>query len=214
MIELDRTDEEREELVKQWIKDYWLVVVGAVALAIGGLYAFNYYRQSQIEDLSETATATEAVFKSLSQDDVDSATQQVADLQNSDADTTFTAISTLGLGKDLFEADKFSEAATQYNWLIENADDSAMRDIARLRKARADANAQQYAAAIETLNGVENQNYVTESNLLKGDIYAANQQFDEAKKAYESVKEDDAINAQIIQQRLDLLTIKQQKANQ
>lgn len=212
MIEIDRTDEEREELVKQWIKDYWLAAVGAAALAIALVYGLNYYRQSKLNALSDTADEVQLVTADLQANKMDSAKVTVEKLQAAQSDTTFSAVATLQLAKKLFDETKYVEAAKQYQWLITSADDVAMRDIARLRKARAESNAKQYSEAVSTLSGLESQSYVVESNLLKGDVYMANKQFDEAKKAYESIKAESGLYPDIIQQRLDLLAIKQQKA--
>lgn len=212
MIELDRTDEEREELVKQWISDYWLFVVGAVLLAIGLVYGLNYYRQSQADALSDTADTADQVFKQLNNQQIDTAKVGVSELQNTQANSSFAALATLHLAKVQFDEGNYADAAKQYDWLIANADDVAMRDVARLRKARAQANAVQYSNAIDTINGLENQDMLLEAGLLKGDIYMANQQYDQAKQAYESLKQEDDLNLQIIDSRLDLLNIKQQKS--
>lgn len=212
MIEIDRTDEEREELVKQWIKDYWLAAVGAAALAIALVYGLNYYRQSKLNALSDTADEVQLVTADLQANKMDSAKVTVEKLQAAQSDTTFSAVATLHLAKKLFDESKYVEAAKQYQWLITNADDVVMRDIARLRKARAESNAKQYSEAVSTLSGLESQSYVVESNLLKGDVYMANKQFDAAKKAYESIKAESGLHPDMIQQRLDLLSIKQQKA--
>lgn len=213
-IEIDRTDEEREELVKQWIRDYWLVAVGAVGLAIAGVYGINYYRQSAINALSESAAQTAQVATDLQANRVAEAEKITAALQSDEKDTSFSAVATLTLAKKLFEDKQFDKAAKQYDWLIANAGDAAMRDIGRLRKARAQADAEKYTQAVETLGGLEGQDSVIEANLLKGDILTAAKQYDAAKTAYESVKGSDAVNPQLIKQRLDLLTIKQQQATQ
>lgn len=211
MIELDRTDEEREELVKQWIRDYWLFAAVVIVLAIGLVYGLDYYRRSQTQALSNTAEQTEQITKLLSEKQIDAAKAAVSDLQNTQTETSFSALATLRLAKALFEAGNYAEAVTQYDWLITHAADVAMRDVARLRKARAAANAKQYDNAINTLNSLENQDTALEAGLLKGDIYMASQQYEQAKKTYESLKEQEGLNLQVVDSRLNLLTIKQQK---
>lgn len=213
-LELDRTDEEREELVKQWIKDYWLVAVGAVGLAIAGVYGINYYRQSAINALSDSAAQTEQVSKDIQANRLAEAEKVTVALQNEEKNTSFSALATLTLAKKLFEEKKYTEAAKQYEWLVSNAGDVALRDIGRLRQARAQANAEQYTQAVAILGGLEGQDSINEANLLKGDILMAAKDYNAAKQAYEGLKNNDTINTQLIQQRLDLLNIKQQQASQ
>ncbi|PID64459.1 MAG: hypothetical protein CR977_03775 [Gammaproteobacteria bacterium] len=201
-------------MVKQWIKDYWLVAVGAVGLAIAGVYGINYYRQSQITALSDTAAQTAKVTQDLQANRLAEAETLTASLQNEQKDTSFSVIATLALAKKLFDEKKYTEAVRQYDWLIANAGDLAMRDIGRLRKARAQANAGQHDAAIDTLAGLEGQASLNEATLLKGDILLQAKQYAAAKSTYETLQGNETLNPQLIQQRLDLLNIKQQQSEQ
>lgn len=209
-IEIDRTDEEREELVKQWISDYWLWVVLAVALAIGAVFGINYYKQSQVDALNDLAVQLTTVEQQLAADDSALAAKTVTQLQQTAGQSSFSAIATLRLAKHYFDDKAYQKAAEQYAWLVDNAGDSAMRDIGRLRQARALADAQQGNAAVAVLAAIEDSNNVTEANLLKGDILLSNQQFDKAKAAYQSLQGNTEINAEVIEQRMNLLNIKQQ----
>ncbi len=210
MIELDRTDEEREELVKQWIKDYWKAVAGSVVLAIAFVGGLNYYRQAKIDGLRETAATTEQVFKNLSGQRMSDAQKGVEALQADKADTSFSALATLSLAKSYFDKGDYPAAVAQYDWVVAHAGDSAMRDLARLRKARAQSNAKQYDAAVTTLGGLENADTILEANLLKGDILLQAGQFERAKQTYESIKADKSVK-ELVEQRLNLLMIKQQQ---
>ncbi len=210
-FELDRTDEEREELVKQWIKDYWLMLVVVVLGAIGAVYGLNYYRQSKLNALNETAMTTEVIGEALRKNEVDKAQELVSKIQTNEKDTSFSAVATLSLAQKYFNDKAYDKATQQYDWIITQSDDVAMRNVARLRKARVQSDAKQVAEAINTLSSIEGNENFAETALLKGDILLADKQFDAAKKAYESIPKDQQINENLIKQRLELLTIMQQK---
>lgn len=211
-IHIDRTDEEREELVKQWISQYWLIIVAAVLLAIGAVYGLNYMKQSKLGALNASATKTSAVNQALADNQLEKAAEQTQTLQSSEQNSSFAAVATLQLAKKYFDDKAYDKAISQYDWLIAQSGDAAMRDVARLRKARAEANAKQVEQALTTLSGLEGNSNSLEAALLKGDILMANRQFDEAKQAYESIQGDESFNPQLIKQRLDLIDIKQQVA--
>lgn len=210
-IEIDRTDEEREELVKQWIKDYWLMVVIAVLAAVAAVYGINYYRQSKIDALSETAAVTQQVGQALRDNQLEQAEKLVLELQTKEQQTTFSALSTLSLAQKYFNDKAYAKAIEQYDWLISHAGDMAMRNLGRLRKARAQANDQQIQAAVTTLNSLEGETNLAEANLLKGDILLADNQLAEAEKAYQAIPENTKINQALVEQRLELINIKQQQ---
>ncbi len=209
-FEIDRTEEEREELVKQWIKDYWMLVVFAVGLAIAFIFGLKYYKQLKLNELNELAQKTQLVSEKLQSNDFTRAGALVGELKESNETSSFSAVASLELAKKLFDDKKYEEATVQYNWIIENAGDSALKDIARLRKARAQSNSKKIDEALATLEKVEGSNFIIEAHLLKGDILLADNQFDAAKKAYESIQSKQKGNDDLIKQRVELVTIKQQ----
>ncbi|PIE46368.1 MAG: hypothetical protein CSA44_00190 [Gammaproteobacteria bacterium] len=209
-IEIDRTDEEREELVKKWISDYWLTIVVIVLLAMGALYGLKYYRQSKQDALHAAGAELVAVEKALSTKQLKTAVTKTTMLQQTEKDSSFPVVASLSLAQRYYQEKNYNAAIEQYDWLIQNAGDSAIRDIARLRKARAQADANEINQAVSTLSTVEGQRFTTEGNLLKGDILLADGQFEAAKQAYETLKSAAALDPNILQQRLDLIQIKQQ----
>lgn len=212
-IEIDRTDEEREELVKQWIGDYWLVIVAAVVLAIVALYGLDYYKQSKRDALDVSALQLQTVNQAISDNQLAEAEEQTRVLQADEKESSFASLASLALAKKYFDDKAYNKAIEQYDWLISNAGDVAMRDIARLRKARVQANNNQSTEALSILSSLEGTTSSIEVALLKGDILLADKQFDKAIAAYEAVmKSDDSTSVQLIQQRIDLVEIKKQMA--
>lgn len=214
MEHLDRTDEEREELVKQFIKDYWLMGALAVLGAIGALYALNTYKASKVEDFNQSATQVTTIENNLQNDKIEEALTATKSLQTEKKETLFPVVATLKLAKKYFEQAQYDKAIEQYDWLISGSGDQAIRDIARLRKARAQASQHQVDGAINTLATLENNQHQIEAALLKGDVLLADNQFEAAQKAYETIKTAADVNPQLIEQRLNLVAIKQQQAKQ
>ncbi|MPV85859.1 YfgM family protein [Ostreibacterium oceani] len=212
-IEIDRTEQEREELVKQFIKDYWLVAVLAVGGAIGLVYGLEYYKKRQFLTYNDAAMNLSAVEAALTDNATETALNSVTAMQqqNDQAKTGFATVATLSLAKHYFDSKDYKAALAQYDWLIANAPDAAYQQMASIRKARVLAEMGEVTQAVEALSRVESTNFMDEANLLKGDIYLADAQFEQAISAYESIS--DLINPQLVQQRLDIVNIKKAQAD-
>ncbi len=211
-FELDRTDEEREELVKKWIKDYWLVVVASVLLAIAIVYGVHYYRQSVAEEKNTSAVEVQQVLSAIKSGQLDQAQTLVTALQKNSPESSYPVVATLALAKKYFANQSYPKAVAQYDWLIKTAGDTSIRDIARLRKARALVNAKQTSEALATLSTVEGRQNFVETTLLKGDVLLMDKQYEKALAAYQSIKSDSQVNvnADLVKQRIELVHIKQQ----
>ncbi len=205
-FEIDRTEEEREELVKQWIKDYWLIIVFTVVIAIAAVYGLKYYKQSKINELSQLATETQLITRRINENETSDVENKLMALQQQDKGS-FAVLATLDVAKALFDEKKYIEASKKYEWVTQHAQDTSIKDVARLRQARALANNGDIKQAIVILDGIENTGFMPESLLLKGDLLLFNKQFDAAKKAYQSLPEG---NNQLVEQRINLIDIKKQ----
>jgi|GEM_PF-5166025 len=209
-IKLDRTDAEIEEQVKDWLKKYAMLMIMVLVLAIGLVFGINYYRQSQKDERYRMASQVTAIKKAIAAKQWDAALQMTQSLQQRSKDSSFSVVASLLLGKQYFEEKKYSQALAQYQWVIDNAEHAAMRDVARLRAVRTLANDNKTQAAQDMLSTLEGESSVVEGNLLKGDILLAAKQFDAAEKVYESIQNSAGVNADVIKERIDLARIKAQ----
>ncbi len=176
------------------------------------VYGLNYYRQSLADAKNEAAVKVEQVLTEIKLGKLDQAEKLVIDLQNDNQGSSFPVVATLALAKQYFNTKDYNKAIIQYNWLIDSVNNTDIKDIARLRKARAQVNNQQIDEALTTISSVENRANLAEAILLKGDILLSNKQYDKAKEAYASVEKNSETNisAETLKQRIELVNIKQQ----
>lgn len=207
-IEIDRTDEERADLVKEFIRDYWLtaaLVIGGSIAAVGGI---NYYKSSKITARNESAQLAEKAFKLDDKADLAAAETAVKDLQDADPTSGYATLASLSLAKAQFEKGEFDKAVATYDSVINNHDFAEFRDVAKMRKARVQVAAKQSKQALETLKSVETDAHRGDATLLSGDIHLAAKEFDDALALYEKGLEK-AENKRLFEQRVTLVKIKQ-----
>lgn len=204
---LDRTDEERVELIKAWINQYWKTAALAIIGAIAVIYGLDYYKKSIASEESKYANMADTVINSENNDDLSILKQ----LQSENPTSSYAALATLEVAKRFYDAKKYDEASSQYQWIIDAAPDSAMQDLARVRNARVLSMNNQTDKAVALLNSVQAENYKNEVVVLTGDILLADNQYDEAMVAYERGLSDETLKA-FLQQRIDLAKLKKQLA--
>lgn len=212
-IEIDRTEQEREELLKAGIKRYWKLAAAGFLAIVVIVYATHSYRRSHLQSLSEAAARTQIVKHALSVNRLEEAEKATALLQKENKDESFALLATLSLAKYYFDKQDYEKAAQQYQWIIKNSSDAVTRDLARLRQARVFADNQKAKDAISLLNGLESTTESLEATLLKADILLQDKQFDTAESAYNTLK-DKGINPTILDERLNLLALRKAQATQ
>lgn len=179
-----KTDDEKVEELKAWWKDNGTAVIAGVALAIAGLFGWEYWKDYK----TSIATASSALYAKVSK--VEAATLEqmlptVQTLQKDYASTPYAAAASFKLAQQYAEQGNYEAAASALRWIIDNSKEAAFISMANVRLARVflamgktdDALAlatQTYPAAYQSL--IEE---------LKGDIYTAQNKQAEARAAYD-----------------------------
>ncbi len=184
-----KTDDEKVEELKAWWKENGTSVVVGVALAIGGLFGWEYWKDYQ----TSTATAASALYAKVSKTDSASVEQMLPDvksLQSDYASTPYAAIANLKLAQQYAEKGDYEPAATALRWVIDNGKEAALRDVANIRLARVLLAMGKTDDALKVASQTYPQAYTGLAEELKGDIYAAQHKTKEAREAYDKAMQN------------------------
>jgi predicted negative regulator of RcsB-dependent stress response len=122
----------------------------------------------------------------LNDDDLQLAQANVAELQSDFASTPYAVFAAIEMATQLANKANLDAAIEQLQWVIDNAELAAQRDMARSRLARLNIDADQLDTALAITESAETVGFAAVFAELQGDIYAAQENEEEAYKAYQS----------------------------
>ena len=198
-----KTDEEKAEELKAWWRENGNSIIVGVALAIAALFGWEYWKEHKLETAEAAAT-----LYSESQDAADKtqADQVLQRLQNEYSATPYATMAALQTAKNHAEAGEYQQAADRLQWVLDNTAEAEYQDVANLRLARVLIAMEQPEKALAITEKTFASAYEPLLEELRGDIYAAQNKIDEARKAYErAILTNQGGSTEFIQMKLDNL---------
>lgn len=206
-MEIYSTEEQQEEAIKKAIKENWKVVVFGACIGLGAVFGWRQYDAYQIEYRSEQSSAYAAIVEKIGQDEGELA-QSVKDYIDKYDNPSYGVLLAFYAAKDAVENQQYDKAIEQLIFAAENAQNDNIKAISLIRLARISIQLQQYDQALGYLNTELPESYKAQISELKGDVYYAQNQLDEARMAYQAAADEDGLTGNRgLQYKLDNLTI-------
>ena len=204
----DLEEQEQLETIKAWWNQYGMLViltVTACLLTIAVFQGWRYYRHEQ-------ALAAVTLYEQLTQAERASDAKKVRDIAAQITDkyaaTPYAAMSALAAARASFDAGELAAAKVQLQWVIDNAKEEEVRDMAGLRLAGVLLDEKKYAEALALVQSKHLEAFGGLYADLKGDILVAQGKLADARGAYQlAFDKSDAQSAYrtMIQAKLDAL---------
>ena len=202
----DLEEQEQIAVIKDWWRKYGnLVTTGLLAVLVGiaGLQAWRYYRVQQ-------STAAAALYSQLDTADQSNEPKKVQDIAtsivSSHGSTTYAVMAQLRAAKSLASANDLAGAKQRLQWVLENAKEDEVRDVARLRLAGVLLDEKNPDEALKLIEAKRSSAFDGMYADMKGDILAVQGKRDEARAAYQAALEKSdprSTYRQLIQVKLD-----------
>ena len=181
----DHEEQEQLDELKAWWKEYGnlvLLVVAAVAVAIGGFQGWRQYQHNR-------SVAAATLYQQLEQAEGAGDQKKVRDIAGQIlggyGSTPYGTFAALSSARASFDTGDLAAAKTQLNWVMSNAREDEIRDIARLRLAGVLLDEKNYAEALKQLETKPVESLASLYSDLKGDVLAAQGKKAEARNAYQ-----------------------------
>jgi predicted negative regulator of RcsB-dependent stress response len=186
MATYDLEEQEQLDELKTWWKMYGNLVTGvlvALALVAVGWQGWNWWQRQQ-------AAQASAVFSSLQtaavQRDAKRSRELAGELIDKYSGTAYAGMGALLAAKVQVDAGEAKNARVQLIWAAENAKDSGLRDLARLRLAAVMLDEKAYDEATRQLAIEPAAAFGPRFAETRGDVFAAQGKFAEARNAYDA----------------------------
>ncbi len=208
MATLDLQEQEQLEALKAWWKDNRNQILGAlliVVVAMGGWRGWQYYQHKQSYG---AATLYQQFIEQLASNDAKRINDAAAAVTDKFGSTAYAARAELLAARVNEQGHDLARAKTQLQWVIDNAREDTLKDVARLRLAAVLLDEKKYADALALLDAKHPDSFDGLFADLKGDVFSAQGKIDEARSSYKLAYEK--IDAQslyrsLIQMKLDAL---------
>lgn len=165
------TEQEQVEILKKWVKQYSLVIIGGVLLAVIVISGWRYWQERQQKILTHASSVYDEMLTVRAQNDQAATLVQSKKLLSHYAKTPYGPLAALMLARDAAIKKNYQEAETQLQWVIDHSHVAALRQIARLRLARILIVLHKNEEALRVLNTVDNKTFIGLINEVKGDAY-------------------------------------------
>lgn len=178
------TETEQLEAIKKWWKRYnniITIVLSCVLLAISGVKYWNWHQQKIYQQAS---TAYEHLMVAFSNQDNKSVRSYANQLINDYKKTVYADAARLTLAKFYVTRAKYQKAQEQLNFVADHSPVAVLQQIAKIRLARLFAADKSYDKALHELDLVNSTIYQPVVNELRGDIFAAKGQYQQAVISY------------------------------
>jgi predicted negative regulator of RcsB-dependent stress response len=205
-VDVYSTEEQQVEALKNWWKKNGKSVIGGViigiALVAGGRTWFSYQdRQAEAASIQY-----DAMMAAMGQGKNEDALQIGGQLLGKYSDTPYGEMAALASAKIKMEQGDLTAAQVHLQWLLANADNDEIKQIARIRSARILLGEGKHQDALDILQQADADTFTSTVEDLKGDIYTAIGQVEKARTAYNmalNALEPAARGRNFIQMKLD-----------
>lgn len=208
MATLDLQEQEQLEALKTWWKDNRAQILGAlliVVIATGGWWGWQYYQSKQS---TGAATLYQQLIEQLASNDTKRINDAAAAVTNKFGSSIYAARAELLAARANEQANDPARAKTELRWVIDNAGETTIKDVARLRLAALLLDEKKYQDALSLLDAKHTDSFDGLYSDLKGDVLSAQGKIEAARSSYNLAYEKIAPQSMyrsLIQMKLDAL---------
>ena len=184
------TEQEQIEAIKSWFARWGnYIIAGVLAVIIGSGGAWFYQDQQQktreaASDRYQQVLRVVGNSQSLNTEQREELDQHFAAMMDEFPDTTYTLYTALLQARFATVDGEYDTASERLNWALENTDSVVMSRAINLRLARVLFAQEAYDESLAQLESVDPGNQRVGYDELRGDIYSAMGEREQARQAY------------------------------
>ncbi|MCW9012935.1 MAG: tetratricopeptide repeat protein [Gammaproteobacteria bacterium] len=180
------TEEQQVEALKKWWKENASMIILGLVLGSSVLFGWRFYNDYQIRQAEEASNLYDTVIAlAAANEQLDQQQTKVNTLLAEYADTPYASLAAMMLAKQQIIQGELVQAQQQLEWVINHSRQVELKHIATLRLARVLFAAEKYDQALVLLGEDHPESFSAMYEELKGDVYMARGELDQARVAYD-----------------------------
>jgi Uncharacterized protein conserved in bacteria len=186
-LDINRTEQEQIETLKQWWSDNGKSVISGILLGLIAIFGWRGW-QAHIQATAEAASDLYInMVMDMRQEKNASAREHAGKLQKEYPSTSYATFASLMLAKLEVLDGKTDAAVAHLQSVIDKARQDELKHLARLRMARILLDKNKLDEAMAALEVGDPGQFTASYSELKGDILTRQGKYDEARMAYQQV---------------------------
>ena len=178
------TETEQLEAIKKWWKRYNNIITITLSIILLVIAGFKYWNWHQEKVNQQASTTYENLMLAFSNQDNKGVRGYANQLLKDYSDTVYSDAARLTLAKLFVLQEKYPKAKEELAYVANHSKMITLQQIAKIRLARLFTAEKSYDKALGELSEVESNAYMPVVNELRGDIYAATGQYQQAVVSY------------------------------
>lgn len=179
------TEQEQIEILKNWLKQYSIVIITGVIIAFLFISGWRYWQQRQAKIYSHASAIYDELLAVRSQNNAEATQVQAQKLYSHYPQTIYGQMAALMLARSAVVQKDYATAEKHLNWVMNKSKLASLRQIARLRLARLLIAENKPEQSLELLKSVDDKNFSGLIEETKGDAYLAMKNVDMARQSYQ-----------------------------
>jgi predicted negative regulator of RcsB-dependent stress response len=180
------TDDEQWEVVKRWIAENGLWIVGGVVVGAALLFGWRYYQGHENDVALQAAARFGEMTSALERDDRNKSRQVAADLIKDFPGSPYADQAQLTLARLFIDDGQLPGAIAPLTQVMSKSKDAELRHIARLRLARVLIDQGKPDEAIKTLAEDTPGSFASRYHEVRGDAFYAKKDTKSAETEYKA----------------------------
>lgn len=205
-MEVYRTDEERIEVIKAWWEKNGKFLVVAVIVIVSTVVGSRVWMNFKQAEAGRASAQYDLMLEEMDAGKADSALQRGATIVEQNSGSEYAVLAALAMAKMEVEKNDLNNARLHLQWTIDHASLDEIKHVARLRLARVQLADGKLDEALSLASTVDTGAFAGEYDFLRGEVYLAKGQTDQARTAYEAAMKSETLGGQtksIIRLKLD-----------
>ena len=199
----DLNEQEQLDLVKSKVKELWIYVVAGIAIGLGGLAGWNWYKERREVQAQTASVRYEELLQAFARNDATRGQTLLTELKTDYAWTPYPALGELIAARVHVEANELDKAAAGLKFAMDTAHDDEIKMIARLRLARVLSAQSKHDEALALLKVEDAGEFATRISDVRGDVLLAKGDRDGALREYLAARQGEN-NGRLDYDMLDL----------